>query len=61
MEERNTKLETLRQHLGEGTQQAASGEFVAETLEEMLGAFKAEHNAKKNLKALNSDTGHEFL
>ena len=48
LEERNTKLEILRQHLGEGAQQAASSEFVNETLEEMLGAFKAEHNAKKN-------------
>lgn len=48
LEERNTKLEILRQHLAEGASQAERGEFVNESLDEMLGAFKAERNAKKN-------------
>lgn len=48
LEERNTKLELLRQHLAEGAAQADRGEFVAETMEDMLSAFKAEHHAQSN-------------
>ncbi len=48
LEERNTKLETLRQHLTEGSSQATRGEFVNETMEEMLSEFKTERNAQKD-------------
>ena len=44
LEERNTK----RQHLAEGANQAERGEFVNESMDEMLGAFKAERNTQKN-------------
>ena len=40
LEERKTKLETLRAHLAEGVDQAARGEFVNQPLEEILAEFK---------------------
>ena len=46
LEERKTKLEALRGHLGEGAEQAARGEFINENLEEMLGDFKAKKHGK---------------
>jgi len=40
LEERRTKLEALRAHLTEGADQAARGEYVDQSLEEMLAEFK---------------------
>lgn len=41
LEERNTKLASLRRHLEEGAEQARRGEFVAQPLGEMLDDFRA--------------------
>ncbi|MDZ7841667.1 MAG: type II toxin-antitoxin system ParD family antitoxin [Gammaproteobacteria bacterium] len=40
LEERRAKLEALRAHLAEGAGQAARGEFVDQSLEEILAEFK---------------------
>jgi len=40
LEERRTKLEALRAHLAEGADQAARGEYVDQSLEEILAEFK---------------------
>lgn len=40
LEERKTKLEALRTHLAEGELQAQRGEFINQSLDEMLGEFK---------------------
>jgi len=40
LEERRTKLEALRAHLAEGAEQAARGEYVDQSLEEILAEFK---------------------
>jgi antitoxin ParD1/3/4 len=42
LEERKTKLEALRVHLGEGAAQAKAGQFVNQSFDEMLTEFKAE-------------------
>jgi antitoxin ParD1/3/4 len=42
LEERKTKLEALRTHLGEGSAQARAGKFVNQPLDEMLAEFKHE-------------------
>ncbi len=44
LEERKSKLDALRMHLGEGATQAAHGEFVNQPLDEMLAEFKAGQN-----------------
>ena len=41
LEERKTKLDALRTHLAEGASQAKSGEFIDQSLDVMLGEFKA--------------------
>lgn len=43
LEERKAKLEALRTHLGEGAAQAQRGEFVTQSVGEMLNEFKEEH------------------
>lgn len=48
LEERNTKLKILRQHLTEGENQADRGEFVNETMEEILSEFKTERHTQKD-------------
>jgi len=40
LEERKFRLEALRVRLGEGAAQAARGEFVSQSVEDMLGEFK---------------------
>ena len=40
LEDRKAKLAALRAHLGEGAVQAGRGEFVDQSLEDMLGEFK---------------------
>lgn len=40
MEERKSKLKALRQHLAEGEAQAEVGEFIHQSLEQMLSEFK---------------------
>lgn len=40
LEERRTKLEALRAHLTEGADQAVRGEYVDQSLEEILAEFK---------------------
>jgi len=40
LEERRTKLEALRAHLTEGADQAARGEYIDQSLEEMLAELK---------------------
>lgn len=44
LEERKSKLELLRAHLNEGAEQAARGEFIDQTLDEMLAEFKQQQN-----------------
>jgi antitoxin ParD1/3/4 len=40
LEERRTKLEALRAHLSEGADQAVRGEYVDQSLDEILAEFK---------------------
>ncbi len=40
LEERKAKLDALRTHLGEGARQAESGEFVTQSVDDMLSEFK---------------------
>ncbi len=40
LEERKTKLDVLRAHLAEGAEQSERGEYVDQSLEEMLVEFK---------------------
>ena len=44
LEERKAKLGALRQHLAEGALQAARGEFVDQSIDEMMDEFEAEYN-----------------
>ena len=46
LEEQKAKMNALRTHLAEGAAQAARGEFVTESLEEMLGDLKKTRNGK---------------
>lgn len=46
LEERKAKLRALRTHLAEGAEQAGRGEFVTDSLEDMLGEFKEEQHGK---------------
>ena len=46
LEERKTRLAALRTHLGEGAAQAERGEFVSESLDEMLREFREEQDGK---------------
>lgn len=46
LEEQKAKMNALRAHLAEGAAQAARGEFVTESLEEMLGDLKKTRNGK---------------
>ena len=47
MAAKQAKLETLQRHLLEGEQQALSGEFVEQSMEDMLSEFKRNY-AKSN-------------
>lgn len=40
LEERKSKLDALRMHLSEGVKQAENGEFVDQSLDELLNDFK---------------------
>ncbi len=40
LEERKAKLEALRAHLAEGAQQARRGEFVDQSMDEMIDEFR---------------------
>ena len=42
LEERKAKLEVLRAHLAEGALQARRGEFVDQSMEEMIDEFRTE-------------------
>lgn len=42
LEEKKAKLEALRAHLSEGALQAARGEFVEQSVGDMLEEFKSE-------------------
>ena len=44
LEARQSKLRALREHLAMGEAQAERGEFVDQTMDEMLSEFKAEMN-----------------
>ena len=46
LEERKAKLEALRTHLLEGAQQSDAGEYVNQSLDEMLAEFKDEYRDK---------------
>ncbi|MGD9660464.1 MAG: type II toxin-antitoxin system ParD family antitoxin [Porticoccaceae bacterium] len=41
LEDRKAKLEVLRGHLAEGARQARAGQFVDQSLDEMLDEFKS--------------------
>lgn len=41
LEDRKAKLEALREHLAEGARQARDGQFVDQSLNEMLDEFKS--------------------
>lgn len=41
LEDRKAKLEALRGHLAEGARQAGAGQFVDQSLDEMLDEFKS--------------------
>ena len=41
LEDKKTKLSALRVHLGEGAEQAEQGEYINQSVNEMLGEFKA--------------------
>lgn len=41
LEERKAKLEALRGHLAEGARQARAGQFIDQSLDEMLDEFKS--------------------
>jgi antitoxin ParD1/3/4 len=41
LEDRKAKLEALRGHLAEGARQARAGQFVDQSLDEMLDEFKS--------------------
>ena len=45
-EERKSKLAALRSHLAKGAAQAERGEFVTESLDEMLRKFREEQDDK---------------
>ncbi len=40
LEDRKSKMKALRIHLGEGAMQSANGEYVTQTLDDMLQEFK---------------------
>lgn len=44
LEERKSRLEVLRAHLGEGAAQATRGEFVTQSVDDMLSEFKGEES-----------------
>lgn len=44
LEGRKAKLDALRAHLAEGAQQAQRGEFVKQSLGEMIDEFKSERH-----------------
>lgn len=46
LEDKKAKLSALRAHLGEGAVQAARGEFVDQSAQDMLKEFKAQHNGR---------------
>jgi len=48
LEERKRKLNALRAHLAEGEKQAEQGEFVNQSLDDMLMEFKSGQHATKN-------------
>lgn len=41
LEERKEKLNALRSHLAEGARQSAAGQYVDQSLDEMLADFKS--------------------
>ena len=47
LEERKSRLEALRAHLGEGAAQAARGEFVSQSVDDMLNEFKGEESNRQ--------------
>lgn len=46
LEERKSKLEALRIHLGEGAAQAQRGDFVTDSIDNILGEFREERNGQ---------------
>jgi len=46
LEERKAQIDALRTHLSEGANQAKRGEFVTESLDEMLDGFKETRRGK---------------
>lgn len=46
LEERKAKLSALTTHLSEGEAQAARGEFVEQSMDEMLSEFKEEYTSQ---------------
>lgn len=46
LEERKVKVNALRAHLSEGAAQAKRGEFVTDSLDQLLGEFKDEQHGK---------------
>lgn len=46
LEERKAKLSALTAHLSEGEAQAARGEFVEQSMDEMLSEFKEEYTSQ---------------
>jgi antitoxin ParD1/3/4 len=45
LEEHKAKLKALREHLGQGASQAASGNYVDQSLDGLLGEFKKDRSA----------------
>ena len=44
LEERKTKLDSLRAHLAEGEHQVRKGQFVDQSVDDMLSEFKERRN-----------------
>ena len=48
LEDRKQKLDALRAHLAEGERQAEQGEFINQSIDDMLRQFRSGQHATKN-------------
>lgn len=47
LEEQKTKMDVLRSHLAQGAQQAQAGEFVQQSLDDMIQEFKVSRKKRE--------------
>ena len=47
LEEQKTKMDVLRSHLAQGTQQAQAGEYVQQSLDDMIQEFKVSRKKRE--------------